>query len=224
MILTNELLFIIHTTTLAVCTLGALYLGKEALYAFISLCFVLANLFVLKQITLFGYNATCADAFIIAISIAINILQEYYGKSVAQKAIWVSLGASIFYVIASVFHLAYFPASFDTTQSAFITLLAQSPRLIIASLTSYTIVQYFDTITYGILFKKLGGRYFVLRNYFSMLTSQLFDTLLFSFLGLYGIVHNITEIIVVSYSIKVINILVTTPFLLLVKKIYKKNP
>jgi len=220
--MTNELLFIFHTTTLSACTLGALYLGKEALYAFVALCFVLANLFVLKQITLFGYNATCADAFIIAISIAINILQEYYGKAVAQKAIWVSLAASIFYMIASVFHLAYISASFDTTQAAFITLLAQSPRIIIASLTSYTIVQYFDTITYGILFKKLDGNYFVLRNYASMLSSQLFDTILFSFLGLYGIVHNITEIIIVSYTIKVINILLTTPFLMLVKK-YKPN-
>ncbi|NBV40507.1 hypothetical protein EBR77_01565 [bacterium] len=219
--MTNEFLFILHTTTLSACTLGALYLGKEALYAFIALCFVLANLFVLKQITLFGYNATCADAFIIAISIAINILQEYYGKSVAQKAIWVSLAASIFYMIASLFHLAYFPASFDTTQTAFLTLLAQSPRLIIASLTSYTLVQYFDTITYGILFKKLDGKYFVLRNYFSMLSSQLFDTVLFSFLGLYGIVHSITEIIIVSYTIKAVNIILTTPFLLVVKSIKK---
>lgn len=219
----NELLFIFHTTSLAACTLGALYLGKEALYAFIALCFVLANLFVLKQITLFGYNATCADAFIIAISIAINILQEYYGKPVAQKAIWVSLAASIFYMIASMFHLAYIPASFDTTQISFITLLAQSPRLIIASLTSYTLVQYFDTITYGILLKITGGKHFVLRNYFSMFTSQLFDTILFSFLGLYGIVHNITEIIVVSYSIKVINIVLTTPFLMLVKKYKPKS-
>ncbi len=219
--MTNEFLFILHTTTLSACTLGALYLGKEALYAFIALCFVLANLFVLKQITLFGYNATCADAFIIAISIAINILQEYYGKSVAQKAIWVSLAASIFYMIASLFHLAYTPASFDTTQTAFVTLLAQSPRLIIASLTSYTLVQYFDTITYGVLFKKLDGKYFVLRNYFSMLSSQLFDTVLFSFLGLYGIVHSITEIIIVSYTIKVVNIILTTPFLLVVKSIKK---
>jgi uncharacterized integral membrane protein (TIGR00697 family) len=124
-------------------------------------------------------------------------------------------------MIASLFHLAYTPASFDTTQTAFVTLLAQSPRLIIASLTSYTLVQYFDTITYGVLFKKLDGKYFVLRNYFSMLSSQLFDTVLFSFLGLYGIVHSITEIIIVSYTIKVVNIILTTPFLLVVKSIKK---
>ena len=120
-------------------------------------------------------------------------------------------------------HLAYQPAAFDTSQTHFAYLMQHSARIIIASFTSYTITQTADTYLYAFTKKLTQGRFFVLRNYLSMFTSQLFDTILFSTLGLYGIVHNLMHIIVISYLIKVFAVFLSTPFMLLARNTFKKN-
>lgn len=214
----NIALFIGHKSFISLSTLFFLKLGRTALTSYVSLLFVIANIFVIKQIQLCGYNATGADAFIIGVSFSINLLQEYWGKEAARKAIFISFACSALYLIMTFIHLAYQPASFDTSQEHFVYLMQHSARIIIASFISYMITQTADTYLYAFTKKITAGRFFILRNYLSMFSSQLFDTILFSTLGLYGIVHNLWHIIFVSYLIKVIAILASTPFMLLARK------
>jgi queuosine precursor transporter len=214
----NIALFIAHKSIISMTTLFFLYLGKEALTTYISVLFVIANIFVIKQIQLGGYNATGADAFIIGVSFSINLLQEYWGKEAARKAIIISFACSALYLFMTFIHLAYLPATFDTSQEHFVYLMQHSARIIIASFVSYTITQTADTYLYAFTKKSTGGKFFVLRNYISMFSSQLFDTVLFSCLGLYGIVNNLLHIIVISYLIKVIAVLLSTPFMIFARK------
>lgn len=215
----NYLIFIAHSLVISSCTLLFGRMGQTALISFISLLFVLANIFVIKQISLCGLLATSADAYIIGISFGINIIQEVWGKQKAQKSIFISFACSLFYVMMSYFQIWYVPALHDTSHLHFTYLMQHTLRIISASLLSYLIVQYTDTLLYAYLKSTMHDKHFIIRNYISMFSSQLFDTILFSFLGLYGIVDNITDIIIVSYSIKVITILLTTPFMYLAKKI-----
>src|SRR5882724_1397465 len=119
----NEIFFIFHSIIIAISALVALGLGQSALVAFICTQCILANLFVIKQITLFGLTATCADAFTIGATLGLNLLQEYFGKEAAKKAIWINFALLIFYLIASQIHLLYVPAYCDTTQYHFLALL-----------------------------------------------------------------------------------------------------
>ena len=219
----NHIIFIIHSALISGLTIFFGRMGKSALTSYVSLLFVLANIFVIKQMNLCGYAVTCADAYIIGVSFGINLLQEVWGKKVAQKAILISFLCSLFYLIMGYFHLWYIPAPHDTSHAHFVYLLTNTLRIIIASFISYLIVQYADTILYAFMKKRLNGKYFVLRNYLSMFSSQLFDTIIFSFLGLYGIVHNITHIMIVSYGIKVVAILLSTPFIYYAKQVVKKS-
>lgn len=219
----NELIFLFHITLMSVATLMALRLGKEALVAFISLQAVLANLFVVKQITLFGLTATGSDAFTIGTVLGLNLLQEYYGREIAQKSIWISFGCLIFYGMVSQVHIGYIPHMCDTMQPHFIAVLNEMPRIVIASFTVYFLAQQLDYQLYGMLKRLFDGNYLVLRNYCSVLLVQLVDTVLFSFLGLYGILDNIWQIIAVSYTIKVIAILISTPFLALSRNLKKPS-
>ena len=219
----NNLLFIVHTMIISGFTLVFGRLGKSALISYISLLFVLVNIFVIKQIDLCGYFVTSADAYIIGVSFGINLIQEIWGKKSAQKAILISFACSLFYLIMGYFQIWYIPAVHDTSHEHFIYLMGHTLRIVAASFVSYLIVQYTDTILYGYLKKTMDGKYFVLRNYISMFSSQFFDTIVFSFLGLYGIVHNITHIIVVSYAVKIVAILLSTPFIYYAKKIVKKS-
>ncbi len=217
----NELIFIIHTIIIALFSLGSLALGCGALVAFVCSCCILANLFVVKQITLFGLSATCADAFTVGATIGLNLLQEYFGKEIAKKTIWINFFLLIFYAIVSQIHLVYTPHTADTMHLHFMPLLGLMPRIVIASFSVYLISQMADYYLYGFLKKAFHEKYIVFRNYASIGLCQLLDTILFSFLGLYGIIDNIWEVIIISYIIKIVSILIATPFISFSRKIYK---
>ncbi len=219
----NELIFLLQTITVSLCALGALYLGKEALVTFICIQSILANLFVIKQTTLFGLNATCSDAFAVGATLGLNLLQEYFGRTITRKAIWLNFFFLVFYAITSQIHLAYAPSTYDTMQEHFLPLLMFMPRIVVASFTVYLIAQTIDYLLYGALKKIWTHRLLVLRNYASTMVSQFVDTVLFSFLGLYGIIHNLGEVIVISYTIKLAVIFIAIPFVALSKKIYHSS-
>lgn len=217
----NELLFIAHTIIISVSALIALYLGQAALVAFVCLQCVLANLFVIKQMTLFGLSATCADAFTVGAVLGLNLLQEYFGRAITRQCIWINFFLLLFYVIVSQIHLAYVPNIHDTMQSCFIPILGFMPRIVTASFVVYLIAQLADYALYGYLKQQLGDRYLLFRNYVSIALIQLLDTVLFSFLGLYGIIENVCQVIMVSYAIKLVAIGIASPFVLFSKRIYR---
>ena len=219
----NELIFIIQTITISLAALGALYLGKEALVTFICVQSILANLFVLKQTTLFGLNATCSDAFAVGATLGLNLLQEYFGKTITRKAIWLNFFFLVFYAIISQVHLAYAPSMYDITQHHFLALLTFMPRIVVASFIVYLIAQTVDYVLYGTLKKIWTHCLLVLRNYGSIMVSQFVDTVLFTFLGLYGIIANLSEVIVISYSIKLMVIAIATPFVAFSHLIYRSQ-
>lgn len=218
----NELIFLLQTLSMGVFALISLRLGKSALIAFISLCCVLANLFVVKQITLCGLTATASDAFSIGAVLSLNLLQEYYDRQAAQKAIFISFMLLIFYCIVSSLHIMFVPCDIDTMHHHFASILGTMPRIIIASLSVYITVQYIDAWLYGSLKRLTAGNHLLIRNILSLVICQLLDTVLFSFIGLYGILENITEIIIVSYIIKLAAIALSAPFIVLSKKIVIK--
>jgi uncharacterized integral membrane protein (TIGR00697 family) len=151
--------------------------------------------------------------------LGLNLLQEYYGKAITRLAIWISFFVSSIFAISAYLHLLYVPFVGDTTHGAYAIILSATPRIVAASLFTYFIVQQCDMRLYGFLKKKFEDRFYIIRNYSSVALSQLLDTVLFSFLGLYGIVSHVWEIILVSYTIKIAILLLATPFLMLSRRI-----
>ena len=216
----NELLFVFHTIIIALFALGALALGESALVAYICSCCILANLFVIKQTTLFGLTATCADAFTVGATLGLNLLQEYFGKQITKRTIWINFFLLVFYAVVSQIHLWYEPNLADTAQQYFMPLLSFMPRIVVASFSVYLLTQMADFHLYGILKKALHNKYLIARNYASIAVCQLLDTVLFSFLGLYGIIDNIWHVIFISYLVKLLSIVIATPFVGLSKTLY----
>lgn len=218
----NELIFSFYILIVSSATLGALWLGSHALVTLIALQWVLANLFVTKQIILFGLTVTASDALAVGATLCLNLLQEYYGKTLTRQAIVISFCATIFYTILSLLQILYYPAPQDTAHEHFCALLNPMPRIIIASMITYLVVQMLDYRIYGFLKHALPHQSLVFRNYISIGVTQLIDTILFSFLGLYGMVASLASIIIVSYTIKVVSLLCVAPFVALSKYVYRK--
>jgi hypothetical protein len=217
----NELIFIAQALLISGTLLIALRMGKQALITFIAMQTIFANLFVLKQICLCSFDATASDAYAIGGLLGLNLLQEYYGKEDTKLAIWISFFIAIVFAAVSQLHLLYIPIASDTTQTAYCTILSAAPRIVGASLITYLIVQFFDAALYGYLKQHMHKRFYILRNYVSVSISQLLDTILFSFLGLYGLVENVWDIIIVSYIIKLAIVGLATPFLIATRWVKK---
>ncbi len=162
--------------------------------------------FRLKQITLFGLNVTASDVFIIGSLLGLNLLQEYFGQKEAKQAIKVCFFFMVFFALISQLHLIYQPNVHDTNQDAFVSLLKPSPRLLIASLSVFFIVQQLDIRFFAFLKIFLPKTSFALRTLIALVFSQFLDTVLFSFAGLYGIVNSIVDIMIMSFCIKLIAI------------------
>jgi len=221
--MTNELLFLTQVFIICTSTLGFAIIGKEALTAFVGLLFVMANIFVIKQIDLLSWKeVTSADIFIIGISFSLNLLQEFWGKNYAQKTVIISFTLSLFYLVIGKCIVGYQPTLIDEAQTHLAFIFENTSRIIIASFIAYLITQFIDIHIYGYLKNITQGKYFTLRNYFSLCLSQFIDTILFSFLGLWGIVANLTNIIILSYTIKLLTIAFMTPFLLFAKNIIQR--
>ena len=147
----NELLFLLHIAVVGFFTLFFLFVSKEALITFICLQTLLANLFVIKQISLFGLNETCNDVFIISAVLGTNLLQEYYGRDVAKKTVYLNLAVLSFYLVASQMHLFYIPSQYDSVNSLYSGFLQFMPSIIIASITTFFIVKSIDVAVYALL-------------------------------------------------------------------------
>jgi len=213
----NELLFLIHVLVITMCTIIAAKMGKEALISNIALLCVLANLFILKQITFFGLYPTASDAFSVGIIVGLNVLQEYFGKVVTKKAILICFFSLIMYTILSQIHLIYEPNIYDFSSIHYKALMQFMPRIAIASISVILFVQALNRMLFGFLKKKLHGKYFLLRNLITIVITQLIDTVLFSFASLYGVVSNIGDIIIISTTVKLAAIAIMVPLISLIK-------
>ncbi len=215
----SHFILFFHIALVSGLTLLALRFGKEAISAWLGVLAVAMNLFVLKQITLFGLHVTASDALSVGYLLGLNLIQEFFGSKQARKAIWISLFIAAAFVLLTQIHLLYPPNTNDTTQLHFSTLFQPMPRLICASLFSFLVAQWIDLIAFSFFKEKFKGAFFPLRTLMTLFLSQICDTLLFTFLGLYGLVASLSDVIIFSLCIKAVVILCSTPFAVLSKKV-----
>jgi len=213
----NELLFFAHIGIITLFTIVALKISKETLVTTVGIYCILANLFVLKQIKLFGLQPTASDAFSVGAILGLNLLQEYFGEKITKKAIWTCFFALVLYAVVSHIHLLYIPSVCDISAGHYNFILKSMPRIAIASILVTLLVQHIDRIFYGFLKQKFHNKYFLARNLLSLFIIQLIDTILFTFAGLWGIVNNLWDIILVSFIVKLVTILVSVPMVAIFK-------
>lgn len=214
----NELFFLIWTLFAIGGVLFAFrFGGRLGLYTVIGVYIVLANIFVLKQITLFGLAATGGNSLYGAIFLATDMLNEYWGKREAQRAVWFGWASAFMFLISTQVFLIFVPSSEDFAHGAMSTLFALTPRIVAASLIAYVISQTHDVVSYQMWNKRTSGKHLWLRNNASTWVSQAIDSVTFTFIAFLGIfpLSIVLQIILTTYMLKVIVAAFDTPFLYL---------
>jgi len=215
----NEGFFFTHCFVMISFLYAALCFGKEGVTAFISLCWLMANFFVTKSVMLFGFEVTPTDVYSVGAMLGLTVIQEFWGRKAAQKCVWINFLLLFFVSVQALFQLHYTPSINDTMQPHFQAILQPSLRLFSASMITYLITQYFEISLFHLL-KRSQKMSFFLRALITESVVQIVDTSLFSWLGLSGLVPSLFDIIILSYLMKMVIVLVSTPFIALTTKIY----
>jgi len=194
-------------------------IGKEGLGAGFILFLLISNLFVTKEIHAWGLTLTVCDVYTVGSILCLNLIQEIYDKKTSRKYLYLGMIILSFFLVMSHFQVTYFPTDHSRAFSdAFDKILIHTPRIVGASLLVTFISDTIDMKVFNFLKNRSPHFPFPYRFLISTVGSQLLDTVLFSFIGLYGIVENLWHCIWVSYGIKVLFVLAITFFSLYVTK------
>lgn len=220
----NDIIFVLQVLVGLSFILIAFRVGLHWVLALIAVQAVLMNIFVLKTMDLFGLvGVTGGNVLYASIFLGTDIICEHFNKKKAHQAVLLGFFASLFFVVMSQFIVWYTPSAFpesiaihDTLKSIF----DLAPRIIFASMLAYLVSQNLDILIFNWIKNLTKGKHLWLRNNASTMTSQLVDTFIFTFVGLYGTIatpENVWSIILFTYIIKVIIAALDTPFIYLSK-------
>jgi len=205
--------------------------GSAGLYCLSALATVLANIEVLILIKAFGMEQTLGNVLFAATFLITDILSECEGKKAANKAVWIGMFTSLFFLLLSQSWLLYTPAEGDLAMGSIKEIFSSTPRMLLASFLVYAVSQAFDVWLYhkwwDFTEKKCGDRrkFLWLRNNGSTLTSQLLNTLLFTLFAFWGTYDGSTllSIFASSYVIYIFTSLLDTPAVYLARRIHEKR-
>lgn len=227
----NELLLFLSLLLIYGAVLLAYELfGKTGLFVVSAIASIAANIEALILIKAFGMEQTLGNVLFAATFLATDILSECEGKREANKAVYVGLFATMFFLALSQLWLLFVPSAGDTAMPAISQIFSGVPRIIAASLAVYLISQLFDVWLYhkwwSFTERKFGDkkRFLWLRNNGSTLISQMINSLLFTvcaFAGEYDFL-TLMSIFGSSYIIFIFTSLLDTPIVYLARN-YKQR-
>ncbi|MFH0952413.1 MAG: queuosine precursor transporter [Patescibacteria group bacterium] len=211
----NEWLFIIMSLVSLAFVLIAFRMGKSWLIGLVAANVILANIFVVKGMYLFGMAATGGNVVYASIFLATDLLAEHYGKKEARQAVLIGFFVALFFLITSQFIIRFTPADWDIAQGAFETIFTLTPRIVIGSLVAYLISQNIDISIFHRIKEKTRGRWLWLRNNGSTFVSQGIDSVIFTMIAFWGVYPDLWQLVLFTWIIKIIVAALDTPFIYL---------
>ncbi|MFC1698195.1 queuosine precursor transporter [Nanoarchaeota archaeon] len=195
--------------------LGKKY-GVEYTIAIMASLIVIANILA-NKIVMFGPFTVPAGIIVFSSTFLItDIISEKWGRKTARKAVWAGFFANIILVISLLIAINWQPAPFaQDFSNSFSIVLGLTPRIVLASLIAYLISQHHDVWAFNFWKKITKGKHLWLRNNASTAVSQLFDSVIFSFIAFYG-VFPILPLIIGTYVVKLLIAILDTPFMYLI--------
>ena len=224
----NELIFII-TVLIYLGSVLLLYklFGKNGLYAFAVFATLLGNIAVCKNVTIFGFATTAGNVLYAATFLVTDILSEKYGKKDAARAVAYSFSVMVLWMLGTQLILWFTPNANDYINESLRIVFGLVPRITVASVAGFVCSQNLDVFLYHFIWSRTGnGRAKLwLRNNGSTLTSQLIDTVIFTFIAFWGVYPTpvFFSILITTYLFKAVVALLDTPFMYWARRISPRN-
>ena len=212
----NGLIYILQTLGTLVLVLICFRLGKAWLMSYMAMAAVMMNLVVVKQMSLFGLDATGGNVLYASLFLATDLLSEHWGAREARRAVRIGFMGGLFFLATLAIMLRYTPGEFDVAQSHMEAIFSFLPRIVLGSLAAYLSAQHLDVWLYQRIHRATGDRALWLRNNGSTWISQAVDTTIFYSIAFWG-VFPIGEAILFTWLLKILVAALDTPILYLAR-------
>lgn len=215
----------------AVSILGSLYVRKfnkpDALIGIYVASVLMSNILAYKIASYdLGFTISFATAATIIFSITYlltDIVNERFGRAETIKMIWIaflSQAAATIFILSAI---ALPSAPFWADQEAYARIFGSAPKIILASLFTFLIIESFDAYVFSWLKKFTNGQHLWMRSAFSTIPAMTLDTVIFvtlAFSGIQPILPIMTGMILVKYLVGIVDI----PFMYLNRWIMGRTP
>lgn len=228
----NEIILIVSLIVIySMVVLSYWFFGTTGLYCWTVIATISANIEVLILVKAFGMEQTLGNILFASTFLVTDILSEMEGKKAANKAVKIGIATSFAFIIISQSWMLYTPSQSDWALPAIKSVFSNTPRLMIAGIAVYAIVQVFDVWAYHKLWELTtkvyndSKRFLWLRNNAATLVSQFLNTVLFTFgafLGVYDFA-TLINIVIASYIIFIATSLLDTPAVYIARRFCKTD-
>lgn len=228
----NEIILLLSVAVIySLVVLAYKFFGKTGLYCWTVFATITANIEVLIVIDAFGMEMTLGNVLFASTFVVTDILSEMHGKKAAQKAVYIGIAISVVFVLVSQTWMLYTPNSNDWAAPSIKAIFSNTPRLMLASIAVYAIVQAFDVFLYHAIWRKTtelckdSKRFLWLRNNGATIISQFLNTVLYTFAAFYGVyeLKTLFNIILSTLVIYVFTSLLDTPAVYLARRVSPKT-
>lgn len=186
-------------------------LPRTKFYNFLTLAFIffllISNIAEIKIINLFNLVQIGAGTiFFPSLYILNDIITEVYGLVASRRSIYLALITNITFIVLMQLVLVL-PNGKDWQEyDAFDRIFSLSPKITIASLSSYFLGELSNSYILSALKIKFQGRIFAVRAIFSTLVSSSFESIIFGIIVFYKRIPN-DELIKMSLTLIIIKVL-----------------
>lgn len=205
--------------------------GVKGMYCWTVFATIAANIEVMILVRAFGMQQTLGNILFASTFLVTDILSEVAGKKEANRAVNIGILTSVSFILLSQSWLLYLPDGDDVIFESIKAVFSNTPRIMLAGVLVYAVVQKFDVWMYhkwwDLTEKRFGDkkRFLWLRNNGSTLLSQLLNAVLFTLGAFWGTYDGKTmlQIIGVSYLIFIVTSLADTPVVYLARYLKEKK-
>lgn len=188
------------------------------------ICLITANLAATKLVQ-FGSLTVPGGIIIFPLLYVMNdILTEVYGFSASRRVIWIALYCNLFMTLTLYLVVQLPPSDHSHTHEEFATIFALTPKIFLASLSSYFIGELLNASAISTLKIMLEGRNFAFRAILSTCVGAFIETAIFASIafGAFLQISNLLSMIFTMTALKVAYELVVLPFTVRITNFLKK--
>lgn len=188
-------------------------------------CLLISNIAEVKIMDVFGYAQVGAGTLFFPLLYVMNdILTEVYGFSASRKTIWLALGFNLLFTLLMQLILALPEGSDWQEKQAFETVFTLSPRIVVASISSYFIGELLNSAIVAWLKFQFKGRIFVIRALFSTLIASFIESAMFGYIAFNNRIpdEELIKMVCMLTIMKVLYELLVMPFTVMLVSYLKK--
>lgn len=177
------------------------------------LVFIISNTAAIKIGVFFGNFLPTGIIYFPILYILNDVITEVYGFRTSRKVIWLTIICNLVFTGALYISVVLPGAGGVESNQYFDAVFAMSPRILLASITSFLIGEYANSLVLAISKIKYQGKWFGVRAIFSTLIGVAIESSLFAFIAFYGIIGavELIEMTIVLVIVKVLYEVISLP-------------